>query len=215
MSLEPSETTHLCREATVRRLLATLAYVILVVTTPFTAWRWLIGEGALLVVAIAASRTPILGLVRRWLTFLPLVGFLALTVAPGHPDRAVLGLPAVVTLLLVRNSLAFLAVITLSTNTGFLPLLRALGRLRVPSVLVGTLYFMYRYVHVLSDERDRMLQARRARNFGRGGPLEWPLLAGLIAVLFLRSLERGERVHDAMLSRGWDGTLKTLDGLET
>jgi cobalt/nickel transport system permease protein len=138
-----------------------------------------------------------------------------LTVAPGHPDRAILGLPAVVGLLLARNSLAFLAVIALSAKTGFLPLLRALRQLKIPSVLVGTLYFMYRYVHVLSDERDRMLQARRARNFGRIGVREWPLLAGLIAVLFLRSLERGERVHDAMLSRGWDGTLTTLDGTET
>jgi cobalt/nickel transport system permease protein len=215
MSLEPTDSPSTSRDATGRWLLATLAFVILVVTTPFTAWKWLIGEAALLAVVIAVSRTPILGLLRRWLTFLPLVGFLALTVAPGHPDRPILGLPAVAALLLVRNSLAFLAVITLSTNTGFLPLLRALRRFRVPSVLVGTLYFMYRYVHVLSDERDRMLQARRARSFGRNGLLEWPLLAGLIAVLFLRSLERGERVHDAMLSRGWDGTLKTLDGTET
>ena len=211
MSLEPAPP----RNTADLWLPATLAYVVLVVSTPLSAGRWMIAEAVLLAVAIVAARTPILELLRRWLTFLPLVGFLALTVGPGHPDRPKLGLTAVVLLLLARNSLAFLAVITLSTKTGFIPLLRALRRFRVPSVLVGTLYFMYRYVHVLSDERDRMLQARRARSFGRSSRLEWPLLAGLIAVLFLRSLERGERVHDAMLSRGWDGTLKTLDGPET
>jgi cobalt/nickel transport system permease protein len=215
MPLETSERAPRSGDSTLFWLLATFAFVILVVATPFTSWGWLIGEAIVLGLMIALARVPILGLLRRWLTFLPLVGFLALTVAPGHPDRAILGLPAVVGLLLARNSLAFLAVIALSAKTGFLPLLRALRQLKIPSVLVGTLYFMYRYVHVLSDERDRMLQARRARNFGRIGVREWPLLAGLIAVLFLRSLERGERVHDAMLSRGWDGTLTTLDGTET
>jgi len=215
MSLESSADPTRSNDATAGWLLATLAFVVVVVATPFTAWRWLIVEGLVLAVVIGWSRTPILGLLRRWMTFLPLVGFLALTVAPGHPDREIMGLPAVVGLLLARNSLAFLAVITLSTNAGFLPLLRALRRLKVPSVLVGTLYFMYRYVHVLSEERDRMLQARRARSFRRNGLRQWPHLAGLIAVLFLRSLERGERVHDAMVSRGWDGTLTTLDGSET
>jgi cobalt/nickel transport system permease protein len=214
MPLETSERAPRSGDSTLFWLLATFVFVILVVTTPFTSWGWMIGEAIVLGLMIALARVPILGLLRRWLTFLPLVGFLALTVAPGHPDRAILGLPAVVGLLLARNSLAFLAVIALSAKTGFLPLLRALRQLKIPSVLVGTLYFMYRYVHVLSDERDRMLQARRARNFGRSGVREWPLLAGLIAVLFLRSLERGERVHDAMLSRGWDGTLTTLDGTE-
>lgn len=211
MLIDPTGPKTGRRNATGAWLLATLAYVVLVVVTPFRHWEWLIVEAGVLAVTIAASRVSILELLRRWLTFLPLVGFLALTIAPGHPDRPSMGLLAVVLLLLARNSLAFLAVITLSTKTGFAPLLRSLQRFGAPSVLVGTLYFMYRYVHVLSDERDRMLQARRARSFGRSGRLEWPLLAGLIAVLFLRSLERGERVHDAMLSRGWDGTLKSLD----
>jgi cobalt/nickel transport system permease protein len=82
-------------------------------------------------------------------------------------------------------------------------------------VLVSTLQFMYRYLYVLTDELDRMVKARRSRTFRRSGRLDWGLLTGLIGVLFLRSLERGERVHNAMLARGWDGTIRTLDGTET
>ena len=30
-------------------------------------------------------------------------------------------------------------------------------------------------------------------------------------MLFLRTFERAERVHDAMLARGWHGTIRSLD----
>ena len=41
--------------------------------------------------------------------------------------------------------------------------------------------------------------------------LSWSLLGGLIGMLFLRTFERAERVHDAMIARGWDGTIRSLD----
>ena len=95
--------------------------------------------------------------------------------------------------------------------TPFRTLLVAIRRLGVPGTLVATLQFMYRYLFVLTEELDRMVQARRARTFRRTGRLDWGLLTGLIGILFLRSYERGERVHAAMLARGWDGTVRTLD----
>ena len=81
----------------------------------------------------------------------------------------------------------------------------------MPPVLVATLQFMERYRHVLVEELDRMATARRARTFGRRGMLSWSLLGGLIGMLFLRTFERAERVHDAMIARGWDGTIRSLD----
>ena len=84
----------------------------------------------------------------------------------------------------------------------------------MPAVLVSTLQFMHRYLHVLTDELDRMLKARRSRTFRRTGRLDWGLLTGCIGILFLRAFERGERVHAAMLARGWDGTIRTLDATE-
>ncbi|MEX1271314.1 MAG: CbiQ family ECF transporter T component, partial [Acidimicrobiia bacterium] len=41
---------------------------------------------------------------------------------------------------------------------------------------------------------------------GRGGPL-----ATAAGALFVRSYERGERVHQAMVARGYDGRMPTLD----
>jgi cobalt/nickel transport system permease protein len=64
---------------------------------------------------------------------------------------------------------------------------------------------------VLVEELDRMATARRARTFTRRRALPWGLLTGLIGMLFLRTFERGERVHGAMVARGWQGTLHHLD----
>ena len=102
--------------------------------------------------------------------------------------------------------------LTLAATTPMRHLLGGLGRLGVPAVLVSTLHFMIRYLHVLADELSRMVLARRSRTFRRSGRLDWGLLTGLIGMLFVRSFERGERVHAAMLARGWDGTIRTLDG---
>ena len=92
--------------------------------------------------------------------------------------------------------------------------LKSLDELGMPAVLAATLQFMHRYLHVLTDELDRMLKARRSRTFRRTGRLDWGLLTGCIGILFLRAFERGERVHAAMLARGWDGTIRTLDATE-
>jgi cobalt/nickel transport system permease protein len=194
------------------KLLGTLLYVVTVVATPIRAWSALAIEGLLLAFVIGLAGVSPWGLFRRWVGFFMLVGFLAVLIAPGHPERRALGLAGVAAGILAKNSLAFLAVVTLSSVTPFARLLTALGRLGAPPVLVATLHFLYRYAHVLTEELDRMVLARRSRSFRRSGRIDWGLLTGLIGVLFLRAMERGERVHAAMLARGWDGTLRSLDG---
>jgi cobalt/nickel transport system permease protein len=67
--------------------------------------------------------------------------------------------------------------------------------------------FMIRYLDVVTDEMWRMHIARQSRGFRSRDPRQWPVLAKSIGVLFIRSYERGERVHLAMLSRGYDGTV--------
>ena len=113
--------------------------------------------------------------------------------------------------ILAKNSLAFLAMLVLAAVTPWNLLVSAMRRLGMPRVLVATLLFMERYVHVLADELGRMSIARRARTFRRGNLVPWSTLTSLIGMLFLRSFERADRVHDAMIARGWDGTLRTLD----
>jgi cobalt/nickel transport system permease protein len=194
------------------KLIATLAFVVLVVATPIGWWRPLAAEALVLAFVVGLAGVSPRDLLVRWLGFFVLVGFLALMVAPAHPKRAELGIAVVLLTILAKNSLAFLATLVLTAVTPFPNLLGAMRRLGMPLVLVATLQFMYRYLHVLADELDRMLKARRSRTFRRSGQLDWGLLTGLIGVLFVRAFERGERVHAAMVARGWDGTIRTLDG---
>lgn len=191
-------------------IVATLAFVIAVVATPVGWWVTLGIEAAVLAVAIVAAKVGMIDVLRRWLAVAPLVGFLAIMVALGHPARSSLGYPLVALTILLKNSLAFLSVMVLSAVVPFPRLLSGMSRLGMPRVLVATLQFMFRYIHVLGEEMARMVQARRSRSFRRGGP-DWGMLSGLIGVLFVRAMERGERVHAAMLSRGWDGTIRMLD----
>jgi cobalt/nickel transport system permease protein len=196
------------------KLVATVVFIVGVVATPSGAWRLLAAEGLALAFAVGLSGAPPRELIRRWLGFLALVGFLAAMVAPGHPDRERLGTVAVALAIVAKNSLAFLAMMVLVHVTPFRTLLAAMGRLGVPTLMVSTLQFMERQIHILADELGRMVQARRSRTFRRSGRLDFGQLTGLIGMLFLRSFERGERVHAAMLARGWDGTVRTLDGAD-
>jgi cobalt/nickel transport system permease protein len=67
--------------------------------------------------------------------------------------------------------------------------------------------FMIRYLDVVTDEMQRMKVARTSRGFSARNPTHWPVVARSAGALFIRSYERGERVHLAMLSRGYDGRM--------
>lgn len=196
------------------KIVAALVFVAAVVATPLGAWRFLAAEGLLLAFALGLSGIDPRDLWGRWLGFLVLIGFLAVMVALAHPLRATLGAGPVALAIVAKNGLAFAAMLVLANTSSMPRLLGALRSLGAPAVLVATLLFMYRYLFVFTDELERMLMARRARSFRRSGRLGWELLTSSIGVLFLRAFERGERVHAAMLARGWDGTTRTLDGVD-
>jgi cobalt/nickel transport system permease protein len=197
-------------DARIKLVATVVGVVVVVVATPIGWWRLLAAEGLVLAFVIGLSGIPPRDLFMRWFGFLVLVGFLAWLVALSHPSRAQVGTGTVAFSIVAKNSLAFLAMLVLVGVTPFPQIVTALGRLGVPVVLVATLQLMYRYVHVFGEELRRMIQARRSRTFRRSGRLDWGLLTGLIGGLFLRAFERGERVHAAMVARGWDGTVRSL-----
>jgi cobalt/nickel transport system permease protein len=193
------------------KLIAALVFVIIAVTTPIGAWTAFGAEFLVLSFVIGLSGIPPRELARRWLGLFVLVGFLAVLVAPAHPARAQHGLAAVAATILIKNGLALLTMLVFAGVTPFHKLLGALRALGVPVVLVSTLQFMERYRYLLVDQLQRMATARRARTFTRGDALSWSVLAGLIGTLFIRTFELAERVHGAMIARGWQGTLHHLD----
>ena len=101
-----------------------------------------------------------------------------------------------------------LASLTLAATTEPSDVLAGLQRLRMPALIVQIMGFMIRYLDVVTADLGRMLVAMRSRGVDPRSPRHWPALARTLGALFVRSYERGERVHLAMLSRGYDGTMR-------
>jgi len=111
----------------------------------------------------------------------------------------------------IKFTLGILALTALICSTPFSLMLEALRRLRAPRLLVMQLSFLYRYVFVLMDEAMRI---RRGRDFrgAAAAPVSRRLAAtgGVIGSLFLRTLDRSERIHTAMCARGYEGEPHSL-----
>jgi cobalt/nickel transport system permease protein len=103
-----------------------------------------------------------------------------------------------------------IAAILLSATTAPRELLAGLERLRLPATLVAILSFMVRYLSVVSDDLHRMRVARESRGYQGGRVGQLKAVAGGVGALFVRSFERGERVHLAMRSRGYTGRMPLL-----
>ena len=86
-------------------------------------------------------------------------------------------------------------------------LLLGLERLRLPPRLVQIASFMLRYADVITGEIARMRIARESRGFTARWSGRLAAVGRAAGALFVRSYERGERVHLAMLSRGYAGTM--------
>jgi cobalt/nickel transport system permease protein len=121
------------------------------------------------------------------------------------------------TSILVRSWLSIQMAILLVATTQFPDLIHAFEHLRVPRILTTIVAFLYRYMFVLTDEVFRLLRAREARSAGlpghrQGGSLTWraEVTGNMAGQLFLRSYERSNRIHNAMLARGYTGHLRTL-----
>ncbi|MGY1710400.1 cobalt ECF transporter T component CbiQ [Geodermatophilus sp. SYSU D00758] len=204
------------------KLLAVLAFAVVVVATPVHAgWAPAAYGGYLLLVlgAAAVARVGPRRLVRGLVVEIPFVVFALLLPVVAHGPRVeVGGLSlsesglAAAGGLLAKATLAVLAATVLAATTEPRALVRGLERLRLPSALTQILMFMIRYVDVVGGELHRMRVARESRGFRGRGPGALRVLASTAGALFVRSYERGERVHLAMLSRGYTGRMPTGPG---
>ena len=119
----------------------------------------------------------------------------------------------------IKSWLSVQAAIVLAASTPFPQLLAAMRAVRVPKLLVAIFGLMWRYLFVLADETLRLLRARAARSgtadlpgVKPGGSVAWRarVTGGMAGNLFLRAFERSDRIYMAMLSRGYDGDVRTL-----
>ncbi len=196
------------------KVLGLVGFMLVVVATP-REWFWAFGVSfTVLAALVASSGVPPGYLAKRAVVEVPFVVFALLMpfVATG-PRTEVLGVSVSehglwgAWGLLVKGTLGVLASLLLAATTEPRALLAGLERLRVPHQLVQIMGFMVRYLDVVTDEMRRTQIALESRGFRARDPRHWPVLASCAGALFIRSYERGERVHLAMLSRGYQGGL--------
>ncbi|WP_405390294.1 cobalt ECF transporter T component CbiQ [Streptomyces sp. NBC_01102] len=200
------------------KLVAVLCFVVVVVSTPREAvWAFAL-YAALLAAVAAAARIPAGFLLKRLVIEVPFVAFAVLMpfVVPGEQTE-ILGVSVSVPGLwgawnvLAKGTLGVAASVVLASTTELRSLLLGLQRIGLPPLLVQIASFMIRYGDVITDELRRMSIARRSRGFEARGIRHWGVLAKTMGALFIRSYERGERVHLAMVSRGYTGTMPVID----
>ncbi len=114
----------------------------------------------------------------------------------------------------IKFAFGVLALTAMMCTTRFALLLEAMRRLGMPQMIVVQLGFLYHYIFVLIDEAMRV---RRARDF-RGAALapvgrRLAAVGGVIGTLFIRTLDRSQRIQIAMAARGYRGELRSLNQL--
>jgi cobalt/nickel transport system permease protein len=110
--------------------------------------------------------------------------------------------------ILIKFVLTVGTTLALVATTGFETMCAGLIRLKIPGVFAVQLLFMYRYIFVLFDEALRMIRAHSLRSFRTYPDIK--IIGSLIGQLLLRSMNRAERIHNAMISRGFDGDIRIM-----
>lgn len=126
---------------------------------------------------------------------------------PGVILAARITLKATAILLIFMALIATMSIATLG---------HALNRLHLPGKLVHLLLITYRYIFVIEEEYRRLCTAIKIRGFRPGTNIHsYKTYAYLIGMLFVRASVRAERVHQAMLCRGFKGRFYSLDNFKS
>ncbi len=212
------------------KLLAALAFILTTSLTPPGTWAVYLLLLAGVVAAELLSDIPLGYYQKRALLALPFVLAalpLPFTVSGTPLWTGSLGAwsltasqEGVVRLLSIafKSWISLQAAVVLVSTTAFPDLLMALRALRLPRLLVAIIGLMWRYLFVMVDEALRLMRARTARSgesaqagLRPGGSVLWRarVAGGMAGSLFLRSIERSDRIYMAMLARGYDGEVRS------
>ncbi len=183
------------------KLVAALAMIVAIATTPATHGISAAAYSVVLLVAVFVARLPLGALVWRAALVLPFTAVFALASwLSGDPLRA--------SALVWRSYLSAFTALLLISTTPLIELLRALEWMRVPGFVILIAQFLYRYLFVISEQAQHMRVAARCRA-GEGHRLTFGGAAAALSVLFLRSYARADGIQRAMLARGFSGHFPT------
>jgi cobalt/nickel transport system permease protein len=176
-------------------------------------------------VLVLLSKIPMALYFKRLFIFIPIftavIAIPALFITPGTPLLSVAG-KAVITLQGARTAGLLILRVTDSLSLGLLLIITtpwtkflvALRWLRLPSLIVDILGMTYRYIFLLLHTANSMFMARQSRTIGGFTGAEnrrW--LGRALATTMVKSQYLSEEVYLAMLSRGYQGEIRTLSEL--
>lgn len=161
------------------------------------------------VIVIALAEIPYKVIVKRTFVALPFVIFAGISNLIFDRENVMLFSGVVITTgvlsfftLIVRTVLSVSAILILVATTKFTEITRQLQRLHIPMFVVNLIEMIYRYITVLVEETSVMLTAYRLRN----PKYKYPHIKHMgtfVGHLFLRSIDRAERIYNAMKCRGY------------
>lgn len=209
------------------KIIAFFALILFIAVTPASSFFALSAYAAIISAFILLSRVPLLVFLKRSSAALPFILAMSMFILFMRPGRALWGYQlgalklsisyeglAMFFGIVAKAFLCLFCALLIIFSTNFLHLLKALEKLRAPSIFIMIISFMYRYLFILQDELMHMKQARESRTVGGSRWFHSKVLANMLGVLFIRAYERAEEVYLAMRARGFDGTVKTIYDFE-
>lgn len=101
-------------------------------------------------------------------------------------------------ILTVSSALLLIALI------GIQGICHALGKLYLPQAFVTQLLLLYRYLFILTEEISNTILAKSLRQLNSKS-ISFKTYISILGHIFLRSLDRAERIYLSMCSRGFSG----------
>jgi len=106
----------------------------------------------------------------------------------------------------LKSTAIVLGLMALMATMPLASLGHALNQLRIPGKVVHLLLMTYRYIHVIETEYQRLMRAAKIRGVKPGTNIHtYRTYAYFVGVLFIRAVERADRVSEAMKCRGFNG----------
>lgn len=111
--------------------------------------------------------------------------------------------------IILRGILSVQAAVLLIRTAGFYNMCLGLEKMGLPSLFTTQLLLVYRYIFVLVKDFGTMLDAYRSRSFGEKNA-KLKFWSKIVGHLMIRSIERSDRIYEAMVARGFAGKITGL-----
>ncbi len=143
-----------------------------------------------------------------WLLLFTYPGETIVTIGPLSVTDEGVKAAAIMTL---KANAIFLVITSLLATISLTTIGQAMHLLGIPKKFVHIMLFTYRYMHVLEKEFQRLRNAVAVRGFVPATNIHtYRTYAYIVGILLLRSVERAERIHDAMVCRGFHDRFYSL-----